>query len=211
MDETNVSCEFGQRLKVFGSSATHHGGFVSSSATSGSGTHVTAVIAVSASGRKSSPFFIVAGKQVMSAWFDPLSKEEFANHKLTALNWFPEDGVVKVTENGSMTREILPALMKQLHKFVSKFLPTGMFYLLCLDGHKSRLGIYGLRYVKKNHCEIVQSPANTSHFLQPCDQYVNRTFQRSVRKLKDEVSGTAIMNTKSVKFKLMCGVKGTTV
>ncbi len=94
---------------------------------------------MSASGRKAPPF-LVAGKRVISAWFDPLSKEVFGNHKLTALNWFPEDGVVKVTENGSMTREILPAFMKHLHKFVTKLLPSGMSYLLCLDGHKSRLG-----------------------------------------------------------------------
>ncbi len=52
MDETSISCEFGKRTKVFGSSQTHHGGFVASSTESGCGTNVTAVIAVSASGRK---------------------------------------------------------------------------------------------------------------------------------------------------------------
>ncbi len=31
MDETSISCEFGKRTKGFGSSQTHHGGFVSSS------------------------------------------------------------------------------------------------------------------------------------------------------------------------------------
>ncbi len=63
MDETSISSEFGKRIKVFGSSQTHHGGFVSSSTRIRSGTHVTAVIAVSASGRKTPPFFIVQGKK----------------------------------------------------------------------------------------------------------------------------------------------------
>ncbi len=31
MDDTTISCELGQRAKGFGSSQTHHGGFVSSS------------------------------------------------------------------------------------------------------------------------------------------------------------------------------------
>ncbi len=31
MDETSISCEFGKRTKAFGSSQTHHGGFVASS------------------------------------------------------------------------------------------------------------------------------------------------------------------------------------
>ncbi len=30
VDETNVSCEFAKRVKVFGSSATNHGEFVAS-------------------------------------------------------------------------------------------------------------------------------------------------------------------------------------
>ncbi len=51
-----------KRTKVFGSSQTHHGGFVASSSGDESGTHVTAVIAVSASGRKTPPFFIEQGK-----------------------------------------------------------------------------------------------------------------------------------------------------
>ncbi len=36
-DETNVTCEFAKRIKVFGSSATHHDGFLASSSSSGSG------------------------------------------------------------------------------------------------------------------------------------------------------------------------------
>ncbi len=35
--ETNVTCKFGKRIKVFGSSTTHHWGFAASSSSSGSG------------------------------------------------------------------------------------------------------------------------------------------------------------------------------
>ncbi len=82
MDETSISCEFGKRTKVFGSSQTHHGGFVESSTGSGSGTHGKAVIAVSASGRKTPPFFIVQGKKVITRWFDPLPAKSCGGHVL---------------------------------------------------------------------------------------------------------------------------------
>ena len=61
MDETAVSAEFGQPVKVFGAADKKHGGFRAAPAY-GSGKHITAVVAVSASGRKPPPFFIVAGK-----------------------------------------------------------------------------------------------------------------------------------------------------
>ena len=62
MDETAVGAEFGQRVKVFGPSDTHHGGFLSSSANYGTGKHLTAVVVSSSSGKCLPPFFVFAGK-----------------------------------------------------------------------------------------------------------------------------------------------------
>lgn len=50
-----------------------------------------------------------------------------------------------------------------------------------LDGQSSREGYECLQMCKENKCEIVQSPSNTTHFLQPCDQDVNRSFKKSMR------------------------------
>ena len=61
MDETAVSAEFGQPVKVFGAADTKHGGFKAAPA-SGSGKHITAVVAVSASGRKTPPFLSLLRK-----------------------------------------------------------------------------------------------------------------------------------------------------
>lgn len=58
----------------------------------------------------------------------------------------------------------------------------------------------------KNKCEAVLAPANTSHFLQPCDQDVNKTFQGRVRLVRDELTKYVITDTKSIGVKLMCGV-----
>lgn len=54
LDETAVDPELGKKLKVFSDASSHHGG--SRVACSGSGRHVTAVIAASASGRVCPPF-----------------------------------------------------------------------------------------------------------------------------------------------------------
>ncbi len=176
MDETSVSCEFGKLMKVYVSSETHYGGCVTSSIGSGSGTHVTAVIAVSASGRKPPPFFIVQGKKVMSAWFDPLPKESYGGHILTGQDWFPADGAVEMSEKWSMTREKIPSFVKHLDKYVRNILPSSTSYLLTLDGHKSRMGVEWLELCQQNNCEGVEPLAYTSHFLQPCDQFVNKAF-----------------------------------
>ncbi len=64
--------------------------------------------AAATSGRKTSPFFIVQGKKVMARWFDPLPAESYGAHVLTENNWFPSNGAVKMSEKGSMTRDIIP-------------------------------------------------------------------------------------------------------
>ena len=79
IDETSVETTFGERYKTFRSSSIKHGGGVMTTESGGGGKHVTAVIAVSASGRVAPPFFIVAGKHVMSRWTDPLDEMLFRN------------------------------------------------------------------------------------------------------------------------------------
>ena len=74
MDETAVSAEFGQPVKVFGAADTTHGGF-RAAPESGSGKHITVVVAVSASGRKPLPFY-PCWENVMSGWKKPLHMEE---------------------------------------------------------------------------------------------------------------------------------------
>ena len=75
MDETAVSAEFGQPVKMFGAADTKHGGFRAAPVSS-SGKPTKAVMAVSASGRKPPPFFIVAGKNIMSGWRKTQHREE---------------------------------------------------------------------------------------------------------------------------------------
>ncbi len=67
-----------------------------------------------------------------------------------------------------------------------------------------RIGFEWLDLCQKTNCEVVQAPANTSRFLQPCDQFVNKAFQGAASDVRDKVNSMAIVNTKSVQIKLMC-------
>lgn len=106
LDETNVDPDLGKKIKVLCDSSTHHGG--SRPAGGGSGRHVTAVVAASASGKVCPPVFIIQGKQVMSNWFQPLEMALYTRNTTTVIDglnekgWFPQDGVVVCTEKGSM-------------------------------------------------------------------------------------------------------------
>lgn len=136
--------EFGERIKVAYDSTSHHGG--SKPAGSGSGKHVTAFIAASASGRVCPPFFIVQDKNVMSNWFQPLNSDLLRRVNgqsvvLPSSTWFPEDCVVFCTENGSMDINVLPIFVQHLNKFVLKVVPAEKSFLLTLDGHGSRKGV----------------------------------------------------------------------
>lgn len=149
----------------------------------------------------------------MTNWFLPLDNEvyKFGDgelRKLTNRGWFPCDGHVAVSENGSMDMNIISIFIHHLNRFVRKFVPREKHYVLLLDGHSSRKGIDWLDLCEENGCEVVQSPANTSHFLQPCDRLVNKKFQHTVRETRDSLCLAAITDTKSMRFKFLCGVRG---
>ena len=48
--------------------------------------------------------------------------------------------------------------------------------------------------------------ANTSHFLQPCDQNVNWRFKSSIRHFRDELCKASLIDTRQVAVHLACGV-----
>ena len=215
MDETHVDGEFGKRERVVSDGSTHHGGFAKTTAGTGNGRNVTVVFAVSASGKKCPPFFIIKGKRNMSNWYLQLSEEKYKFEdgnlkRFTREGWFSSDACVVMADNGSMTMEIIPVFMAHLDKFVRQFFQQEMHYVLLLDGNSSRNGIDWLDFAKAHKCEVVQSPANTSHFLQPCDQDVNKAFQDTVRRVRDKfcLASAGNTDTRTTQSKLMFATAG---
>lgn len=212
MDETEIDASNGKVTKVFGSSQTNRGGFRKSLKT-GSGRHMTLVVAISASGRKAPPLFIIAGTNVMSSWFSNFTPEIFhyedgSPHWLACPDWFPEDGVVVCTKNGSNEMAMMPIIIQHINKFVRKFVPTEVSYCLTLDGHASRNGSAWLVCSKDRNMEVVQSPANTSHKLQPCDQLVNKRVKDGIKTTFDELNTMGSVASCSTPVKLKLGIAG---
>ena len=128
MDETHVDGEFGKRKSVYSPADSHHRGFVATKKHGGDGRHVTVVLAVSASGKKAPPFFIVESKRNMSNWYYKLEKEEYkiSSGQLSVLTedgWFPSDACVIMAEKGSMETRIIPLFMRHLNMFLRKYVP----------------------------------------------------------------------------------------
>lgn len=114
MDETKVDFTFGTRRKAFGASNSHHGVFTAATNTT-AGKHMTAVVAVSASGRRGPPFFIVAGTHVLSSWLKPLSKnhlDQSCNLQRFAKScWFRKAAFIKYTARVSIDMDLLAAFV----------------------------------------------------------------------------------------------------
>lgn len=211
LDETAVSPEFGRKVKVFSPSGSHHGGSRAQRGTK-SNKHVTALVAVSASGRRAPPLFIVSGKRIMESWFEPLDAFQVGDCKqlqwLSVPNWFPQDAVILMSENGSMEQSLMKLVIEHVNRFVRKFVPAEKSYCLTLDGHSSRGGIDWLNYCKDVGCEVVQSPSDTSHFLQSCDKKVNKTFNGAVRDARDALCAESFLDLTCVRTSLMLGIIG---
>lgn len=113
-----------------------------------------------------------------------------------------------------MEMDVMPTFIEHHHGnpydkgFVRRTVNASLHFVWCLDGHSSRNGMEWLDLSIDYKCDFVQSPANSSHFLQPCDTAVNKTFQRTVRTTRDELCSMTLTDTRSMQGKLMVGVTG---
>ena len=78
--------------------------------------------------------------------------------------------------------------------------------LLTLDGHASRNGAGWIEECRRNDIDAVIASANTSHFLQPCDQAVNKRFNTAMRELRDAYVMQSNLDKRKLNFNLVCAV-----
>ena len=206
LDETEVNADSGGTQRVLGGKGPHE---CRRGRKSRGGPHVTAILAVSAAGRKAPPFFLVAGKHTRTTWTDPLDQEKFkengAPDRYARLGWFPKDAALFTSANGSMEMSHMHLLVEHVNRYFRKFVPLPDPLLILLDGHSSRNGCHWVHKAQEFSIEVVQSPANTSHFLQPCDQSVNKIFKKEMRKKRDQLCAIhPLVNTSTQQFKLVC-------
>ena len=173
--------------------------------------HINAVIAASASGEIAQPFFILAGKRINSEWWAPVTGSfNDEPHGIilpfTKPGWFPGDGVIEVSKNGSMEGNLLATYVRHLDAFARRFVSQEEKILLCLDGHASRKSIEWLELCVERNIECIVNAANTSHFLQPCDQLINKRFHDCMREIRDEFCRQGHVDTTKVNFNFACAV-----
>ena len=177
------------------------------------GRHLTAVVMSNAAGQVIPAFFIFEGKDVMEAWFEPLDSCVFKDkngvpHFLCDKKWYPDDSFEIGTPSGSMDSSVISFAIHHLATHGRRLVGHNKRFVLLLDGHGSRKGVEWLDVSLENDISVVQSPANTSHFLQPCEQDINKMFQRAVRSTKDFLVGIETLNVAVMGLQLKLGIAG---
>lgn len=210
-DETAVSGEYGRKTRCYASSTSNSGGARRS--VRDPGKHVTAGLAVAACGNIAPLFLIASGKRVVNAWKKPLDKNDFSNsegvpHWLCGEGWFPKEAALHVTKCGSVDREIIVKIVHHINSHVRKTLSPSLSILLLVDGHSSRNGLEWLDACERMNIIVVRLPANTTHILQPCDRYVNRRFQQTVRKTRDDLLSMCHLSWANTAYKIKLAVAG---
>jgi len=208
MDETQIDGK-GKTRKMYCSSSSSSTGFDTTN-NGGGGPHVTCVVATSPCGKKIPPFYIVAGKMFMKKWLDPLSKPQNYEScpeelkKFFKEKWIDPEAGIALTEKGSMTKEVLVAWMRHFEKHARKITPDpNKAILLLIDGHKSRCGMDWIDVARHHNIEVIQTPANTSHYLQAGDRDVNLRLKKTGRETTTILSKYTNISPVSVQFKLM--------
>ena len=105
-------------------------------------------------------------------------------------------------------KDLMPRLIDHFDLHVRKIVPRGVPVCLKLDGHSSLHGWDRLVSCREKNIEVIQSPANTSHFLQPCDSHIDKTFKTPIRTTVDYLTKFAIMDLGKIGMKRKLAISG---
>lgn len=102
----------------------------------------------------------------------------------------------------------LPVFIKHINKFIRLHVDNSKPIILLLDNHSSRNSQAWLSECEQFSIIPIRLPANTTRFLQPCDQEINRRFTRTVRETRNELLKLAPIPTSNIVLKLKLAVAG---
>lgn len=169
MDETGVQLDFkpGKVVAAKGSKYLH-------SRTSGNRETITIICAISAAGKSIPPHVIVKGLTRRS--LNSLQTENA-----------PEGTTWSCSDSG-WTKQGIALLW-----FKNSFLPNvgeERPQMLIVDGHDSHNFLELIDVAIENNVHIIELPAHTSHWLQPCDRTVFGPFKNAYRKACEDLSSS---------------------
>lgn len=131
----------------------------------------TALIAINAVGQSPPPMIIHKGKQLGKQW------KNGARH----------DTLVRASENGYINKQLFQEFGMAFVTYLQKNGMTSLPHLLVLDSHYSHLYNYEfLEMMKTNNVHVFAIPPHTSHWLQPLDVGVFRSFKNGWQKAMKE-------------------------
>lgn len=128
---------------------------------------ITVIQGVGSYGYALPPFIIVAGKVLLSSWYEDTP--------------MPSDWIVTKTENGWTTNEKGLDWIKHFDKH-TKDRTKGAYRILILDGHESHHSVDFELYCQEHNIITLCMPAHSSHKLQPLDVGCFRPLKRSYGK-----------------------------
>eukprot|EP00737_Agarophyton_chilense_P000001 gb/GEZJ01000001.1/.p1 GENE.gb/GEZJ01000001.1/~~gb/GEZJ01000001.1/.p1 ORF type:complete len:170 (+),score=23.78 gb/GEZJ01000001.1/:1635-2144(+) len=105
-----------------------------------------------------------------------------------------------------MGRETYSAFVYHFASYVRRFIPNEDSVLLLLNGNSSRKGHHWLDVCHAFNVQVIQLPANSSHFLQHCDSLINKRFEAESRELHELFLLTREFPYENITFKMKISV-----
>lgn len=63
-----------------------------------------------------------------------------------------------------------------------------------------------MKHCRRSKIEVIHLPANSIHFLQPCDDKINKTVYLAIRKTRDRMATLVTVDFASMNKNLIMGV-----
>ena len=144
---------------------------------------------------------------------EPLRKDDFTGsqgvpHWLYGGKLFRPETALHVTKCRSVARQIIFQIAKHTNNHARKTIRSEKHISLLVDGCGSSACLEWIEACERINIIVVQPPANTMHILQPCDEFVNRSFHRTVRRTQDHLLHMIRISWTSTSYNMKLAVSG---
>lgn len=124
----------------------------------------------------------------MTSWAQPLNEGIFqlgcSLGQRQRESWLDRDAAMRAAPNGDAEKTTIHLIIDHISLRFRKLAPPSEPLLLLLDGHSSRKGLLWLMKAVERRIEAAKAPASASHFLQPCDETINKKLKTRARKTR---------------------------
>ena len=173
---------------------------------------VSILFAVSASGMKTPPMFLIRKPFLRAQWFYPLEEEDYFDaegvHRFTDSDWFPRDAQPMSVRSFNFTKSEISSIFNHIRTTIRSKISSEITILLIVP-HNFGSNVYNFNDVAKElDCEITRFPHYLEYYLHPFFRYISTAMVTAMCAEEIKLDRMNFDGRRTIQMKMMLALAG---